>query len=93
VVEDDAAAAKPARKVGAGHSGARNLSARAAEKGGAKLEDSATGKPSRKSTRKSTGHVDQSTSFRTRATLKASAPTTQASKSKAAQGRGRTKAH
>ena len=41
------------RKVGFGHSGVRNVSKRAAKKGGARLEDSATGKPSRKSTRRS----------------------------------------
>lgn len=41
------------RKAGAGGTKTRNASKRAAKKGGAKLEDSKTGKPSRKSTRKS----------------------------------------
>ena len=45
------------RKVGAGHTATRNLSKRVAKKGGAALEDSATGVPSRKSTRRSSGHV------------------------------------
>ena len=45
------------RKAGGGRSGERNVSLRAGRKGGASLEDSATGKASRKSTRKSAGRV------------------------------------
>jgi hypothetical protein len=67
------------RKAGGGHSGARNLSKRAAEKGGAVLEDSATGKPSRKSTRKGTG-VKRTANLRLKAILKASSPKSQAAK-------------
>ena len=62
------------RKVGDGHSGTRNVSKRAAKKGGAKLEDSATGKPSRKSTRKSTGGVKRTSNLRRKATRKAKLP-------------------
>lgn len=45
------------RKVGAGSTATRNRSKRAAKKGGAALEDSATGRPSRKSSRRSTGRA------------------------------------
>lgn len=43
------------RKAGAGKTATRNTSKRVAKKGGPVLEDSETGKPSRKSTRKTTG--------------------------------------
>ncbi len=71
------------RKVGDGHSGTRNVSKRAAKKGGAKLEDSATGKPSRKSTRKSSGGVKRTSNLRRKATRKATSAKTKATKSKA----------
>ena len=60
------------RKAGGGHSGTRNVSARAKAKGGAKLEDSATGKPSRRSTRKSEGRVKRTTKLRLKAVRKTS---------------------
>lgn len=68
------------RKVGAGSSGSRNVSARAAEKGGAALEDSATGKPSRKSTRKSVGSVKRTTNLRRKAVRAVTAPKARAAK-------------
>lgn len=55
------------RKAGFGTTGSRNLSKRAEQKGGARLEDSATGKPSRKSTRKSKGRLKPSVSLQQRA--------------------------
>lgn len=71
------------RKVGDGHSGTRNVSKRAAKKGGAKLEDSATGKSSRKSTRKSSGGVKRTSNLRRKATRKATSAKTKATKAKA----------
>ncbi len=71
------------RKVGGGHTAARNVSARAGRKGGAALEDSETGKPSRKSTRGSAGGVQRSSNLRAQAVRKASAPRARAAKAKA----------
>ncbi len=71
------------RKAGGGHSGRRNVSKRAGKKGGAKLEDSATGKPSRKSTRKSSGGVERTSNLRLKATRKATSAKTKATKAKA----------
>ncbi len=73
------------RKVGAGASGTRNLSARSAKKGGAVLEDSATGKPSRKSTRRATGNANRTAELRRQATQRASTPASVARKAKAAR--------
>jgi hypothetical protein len=73
------------RKVGSGSSGSRNVSARAARKGGAAMEDSATGKPSRKSTRKSEGRVKRTTKLQNRAIAYASAPATRAAKPRTAR--------
>ncbi|MFO0673752.1 MAG: hypothetical protein U0235_29720 [Polyangiaceae bacterium] len=70
------------RKAGHGRSGERNVSKRAAKKGGAKLEDSATGKPSRKSTRKSSGGAKRTSNLSRKATRKATAPKTKATKTK-----------
>jgi hypothetical protein len=70
------------RKVGAGRSGTRNISARAQRKGGARLEDSATGKPSRKSTRKSTG-VKRTSNLRQRQVRRVSSPKARAARSAA----------
>lgn len=75
------------RKVGDGSSGTRNLSARAGKRGGAVLEDSATGKASRKSTRGSTGSANRTSALRRQATRKASAPKAVASKAAARRGR------
>lgn len=71
------------RKAGGGRSGTRNVSARAAAKGGAALEDSATGRPSRKSTRDSSGNVKRSTNLRLRAERKTAAPVNRAAKARA----------
>lgn len=73
------------RKVGNGSSGGRNVSARSAKKGGAVLEDSATGRASRKSTRRSTGGANRTSALRQQATQKAAAPKTQASKASVAR--------
>lgn len=73
------------RKVGNGSSGTRNESVRAGKKAGDALEDSATGKPSRRSTRKSVGRVMRTGSLRRQATRKASAPKAVASKAAAAR--------
>lgn len=75
------------RKVGNGSSGPRNVSARAAQKGGAVLEDSTTGKASRKSTRRSTGGANRTSALRQQATRKASAPKAVASKASARRPR------
>jgi len=75
------------RKVGDGSSGTRNRSARAARKGGASLESSATGKASRKSTRRSTGRANRASALRQQATQKASAPKAVASKASARRPR------
>lgn len=71
------------RKAGGGSSGTRNESVRAGKKAGDALEDSATGKPSRRSTRKSVGRVNRTGNLRRQATRKASAPKTVASKAAA----------
>jgi len=71
------------RKVGAGSTASRNRSARAGKKGGARLEDSATGKPSRKSTRKSAGHVKRTSNLRRKAIRRASSSKTRALKARA----------
>jgi hypothetical protein len=69
------------RRAGNGSTATRNNSKRAANKGGAALEDSATGQPSRRSTRKSAGRIKQATSL-TRKTLRAvRAPSNRAAKS------------
>jgi len=70
------------RKAGQGSSGARNLSKRAAKKGGARLEDSATGRASRKSTRKSAGRMKHSGSLERRAIRLAHSGKTQAAKAR-----------
>lgn len=61
------------RKAGAGSTAKRNLSKRAAKKGGASLEDSAT-KPSRKSTRRSSGRAKRSSNLERRAGRATTAP-------------------
>ncbi|MDP1921123.1 MAG: hypothetical protein Q8L14_33085 [Myxococcales bacterium] len=71
------------RKVGFGSSGTRNVSARADKKGGAVLEDSATGKASRKSTRGASGGANRTAELRRRATRKVSAPSAVAARAKA----------
>lgn len=71
------------RKVGGGRSGTRNLSNRSEAKGGAKLEDSATGKPSRKSTRKSAGRVKRTTNQQLKAQRATRSPKARATAAKA----------
>ncbi|MDP1825937.1 MAG: hypothetical protein Q8L48_21920 [Archangium sp.] len=71
------------RKKGGGSSGTRNESVRAGKKEGDALEDSATGKASRRSTRKSVGRVNRTGALRRQATRKASAPSAVASKAAA----------
>jgi hypothetical protein len=71
------------RKAGAGSTSARNASKRVAKKGGADLEDSATERPSRKSTRKSSGRAKRTTNLQLREIRKVSAPKTRAQKAKA----------
>jgi hypothetical protein len=68
------------RKVGQGSTAARNRSERAARKGGARLEDSKNGKPSRKSTRRSEGHMKPTSNLERRRIRKTSAPETKAAK-------------
>lgn len=71
------------RKAGGGSTAKRNASKRAKNKGGAKLEDSATGKPSRKSTRKSEGRVKPTANLQRKAVRKATSPKKKATKAKA----------
>lgn len=61
-----------------GVSGLRNLSARSARKGGDGLELSRTGKPSRKSTRKSKGRVKRTTNLQLRAQRRTCSPSARA---------------
>lgn len=68
------------RKAGLGDTAKRNLSKRAAKKGGALLEGSATGKPSRKSTRRSTGRLKRSTGLQRKAVRNAHSPSARAAK-------------
>lgn len=69
--------------------GSRNTSKRAKKKGGAALEKSATGKPSRKSTRKSEGGVKRTSNLRKKATRKATSAKTRANKAKAKARKGK----
>jgi hypothetical protein len=71
------------RKAGGGSTAGRNASARAGRKGGARLEDSATGKPSRTSTRKSAGRSKRTTNLQQRAQRATSAPSRQATRDRA----------
>ncbi len=71
------------RKAGAGGTATRNASKRAAKKGGAKLENSATGKPSRKSTRRATGGAKRTSNLQRKAVRKARSPKARATKARA----------
>jgi len=66
------------RKVGAGSTAARNRSARAAKEGGAALEDSARGRASRKSSRKSVDRTKRDDVLHQRAVRRTLAPTARA---------------
>jgi hypothetical protein len=68
----------PVQAAGVTHTAARNVSAHAARRGGALLEDSANGKPSRKSTRGSSNHTKPS-NLQLRETRKVSSPKARAS--------------
>ena len=70
------------REVGNGSTAARNRSQRAARKGGAALEDSASGRASRRSTRKSADGPKRDNTLRLRAVRNARAPETRARKSR-----------
>ena len=70
------------RKAGGGSTAARNRSARAGRKGGARLEDSATGKPSRKSTRKSAGRVKRTSNLQRREIRATSSPSRRATRTR-----------
>ena len=70
------------RRAGMGRTAPRNRSKRPDGKGGAKLEDSATGKPSRKATRKSVGRIKRTSNLQRRAIREASSPQTRAAKAK-----------
>ena len=80
--------APPVQAAGEEHTAARNVSMHAGRRGGAKLEDSANGKPSRKSTRASADHT-KSSSLQLRETRKVSSPQARAAQAKA-QGRKAT---
>jgi hypothetical protein len=54
------------RKAGGNSTASRNRSNRAGKKGGVMLEDSSSGKPSRKSTRRSTGRVKPASNLQRR---------------------------
>lgn len=71
------------RKAGAGHSGRRNVSKRSAKVGGAALEDSATGAPSRKSTRKSSGRIKRTSNLQRRAIRRTASAKARATRTKA----------
>jgi len=68
------------RKVGLGGTAEGNRSARAGRKGGAKLESSQSGRPSRKSTRKSAGRVKRTTNQQLKAIRASNAPTRRATR-------------
>jgi hypothetical protein len=70
------------RKAGAKSTAKRNASDRAEEKGGAVLEDSATGTPSRKSTRKSADGTKRTTNLQLREERKTASPKARAQAAK-----------
>jgi hypothetical protein len=74
--------AVPASALAEGHTAGRNVSKHAGRRGGAKLEDSANGKPSRKSTRGSADHTKPS-NLQLRETRKVSSPQARATQGKA----------
>jgi hypothetical protein len=71
------------RKVGSTSTATRNRSERASKKTGSALEDSATGKASRKSTRASVNGAKRDSNLKRRATRKARSPKTRAAKARA----------
>ncbi len=71
-----------AKAEGVVSTAARNLSARAAKKGGVVLEDSASGKPSRKSTRRTQGGQRPSNTLERKAAAKLNTPSSRARRKK-----------
>ena len=61
----------------------RNANKRAGRRGGALLEDSATGRPSRKSTRKSSDHTKRTTNQQLQAVRETVAPSARAARARA----------
>lgn len=80
------------RKAGGKSTAARNASKRVAKRGGAALEDSESGKPSRKSTRKASGRAKRTTNLTLRESRKTSAPSTRARKAKAVRAKPKSAA-
>src|SRR4051812_15990485 len=76
-------ATPPVQAVGIEHTAARNVSGHAGRRGGAALEDSANGKPSRKSTRGSADHTKRTTNLQLRETRKVTSPQARATAGKA----------
>jgi hypothetical protein len=75
-------AAQGAHKEGVSGTAARNLkTAESHVKDGPSLEDSATGKPSRKSTRGSNGHIKLATNLQRRQVRRVHSPKARASRS------------
>jgi len=70
------------RKVGLGNTARRNLTSPAKSLGGPALEGSATGKPSRKSTRASAGRVKLATNLTRRQKSKVSSPQARAARAR-----------
>ena len=69
----------PVKAAGESHTAARNVSGHAGRRGGALLEDSANGKPSRKSTRGSSDHTKRTSNLQLRETRKVTSPQARAS--------------
>jgi hypothetical protein len=78
------------RKAGAGHSGMRNLSKRVAKAGGAALEDSETGVPSRKSTRRSSGRIKRTSNLQRKAVRETASGKARATRSRARKSKSST---
>lgn len=70
------------KKRGRGHTASRNVSGHAARKASFALEDSATGRPSRKSSRRSSNHAKPDSNLKRRQTR-----ATSSAKSRAARGK------
>jgi hypothetical protein len=71
------------KKAHGKHTAVRNVTKHVDSRGGAALEDSATGKPSRRSTRKSSGHVKRASNLTRRQVRRNSAPKTRATRAQA----------
>lgn len=90
VTEKSAPAKKAGRRTDEkDHTGTRNVSKSAAKKAEVVLEDSESGRPSRKSTRKSANRGKQASNLERRAIRTARSPATRAEKSAAKAQRGK----